>query len=84
MTYKNGNDLITFLHNKYLSTDEGRALIKSVFAEDPAIHDAIMKQLDIHGTIMEKLKGGVALDDDHPLIPVSPQSPVSNDPIKKA
>lgn len=73
MTNKNkidlsGNDYLTYYANNFLSSEQGKNILKQVFKDDHELKKQIDRQLEIHNNIVNKNKE-IALNESSPLIP---------------
>lgn len=83
--YKKASDLFTFIKNHFLSSDEGRALVKAGLGDDKSNHDILMKQLDTHTAIMQQIQNApqVALGNPpQPQAPMQQQTPGQQLPMQ--
>lgn len=70
--YKDGQQLLQFLQNHYLSTELGQKLMGAVLGDNKDHHASYKKQIDAHNEIMNQIFPPQALNDDQPLMPVTP------------
>lgn len=68
MKKPSGMDHMTMYSNQFFATPEGQELINSIFDKKSDIYKQIQRQVEVHNSIMDKLKN-VALGNEEGVVP---------------